>query len=270
MASSKKVDYFDGKGDVNAFIVKVELYNKLKKYQGEDAAVSLASRLQEPAFNVYLRMSEEDRKDVEKIKAELKKQYEVGNSDREEALKLLTAAQRKHDETAKDFSYRIGELVKLAYPTFSAESKLVHEKDTFVRGLHPEMQMKIKTLENFATLDMKGILEHTVRLEVAGVKSVSKPIKEEVNNVDSIASGSENKLLSRLDGLEEAIAKISVGSNSNPFRGRYRNSRPPKGGRKCWNCGDSSHVLRQCPERFCAACGERGHDAGDKKCSKSS
>ena len=92
------------------------------------------------------------------------------------------------------------------------------------------MQMKIKTLENFATLDMKGILEHTVRLEVAGVKSVSKPIKEEVNNVDSIASGSENMLLLRLDGLEEAIAKISVGSNSNPSRGRYRNSRPPKGG----------------------------------------
>ena len=93
MASSKKVEYFDGKGDVNAFIVKVELYNKLKKYVGEDAAVSLASRLQEPAFNVYLRMSEEDRKDVEKVKAELKKQYEVGNRDREEALQLLSSVQ---------------------------------------------------------------------------------------------------------------------------------------------------------------------------------
>ena len=44
----QKVEYFDGKGDVNAFIVKVELYNKLKKYKGEDAAASLASRLQEP------------------------------------------------------------------------------------------------------------------------------------------------------------------------------------------------------------------------------
>ena len=117
MAASKKVEYFTGKGDVNAFLVKVELYNKLKKYEGEDAAASLASRLQEPAFNVYLRMSEDDRKDIEKIKTELKKQYEVGNSDREEALQLLSAAERMHDETAKDFSYRIKQLVKLAYPS---------------------------------------------------------------------------------------------------------------------------------------------------------
>ena len=86
MASSTKVEFFNGKGDENAFIVKVDLYNKLKKYEGEDAAVSLASRLHEPAFNVYLRMSEEDRNDAEKIKTELKKQYQVGNRDREEAL----------------------------------------------------------------------------------------------------------------------------------------------------------------------------------------
>ena len=31
MAASKKVDHFNGKGDVNAFLVKVDLYNKLKK-----------------------------------------------------------------------------------------------------------------------------------------------------------------------------------------------------------------------------------------------
>ena len=97
MASSKKVEYFDGKGDVNSFLVKARLYNKLKKYEGEAAAVSLASRLQEPAFNVYLRMSDEDKKDVEKIEAELKKQYQVGNRDREEALYLLSAVHRKED-----------------------------------------------------------------------------------------------------------------------------------------------------------------------------
>ena len=106
---SKKVECFNGKGDVNAFILKVELHSKLKKYVGEDAAVFLASRLQEPAFNVYMRMSEEDKKDAAKIKAELKKQYELGNRDREEALQLLSSAQRKHEETAQDFNFRIGE-----------------------------------------------------------------------------------------------------------------------------------------------------------------
>ena len=272
MASSKKVEYFTGKEDVNAFIVKVELYNKLKKYTGEDAAVSLASRLQEPAFNVYLRMSEDDRKDIEKIKTELKKQYEVGNCDREEALQLLSAAQRKQDETAKDFAYRIEQLVKLAYPTFTDANKLVHQKDAFVRGVHPDMQMKLKTLENFADLDMKGILDHTVRLEVAGVKSVPKTIKEEVSSVEcvdqlEVASGTDERLMA----LEEAVAKISIGSSAPRGRKRRGGSNGNRSNRKsCWNCGDTSHLLHQCPKRFCPACGQQGHDVMDKRCPKSS
>ena len=277
MELSKKVECFNGKGDVNAFIVKIELHSKLKNYVGENAAVFLASRLQEPAFNVYMRMSEEDRKDVEKIKTELKKQYEVGNRDREEALQLLSSAQRKQGETAQDFNFRIGELVKLAYPTFDHASRLVHEKDAYVRGLHPDMQMKIKTLENFTTLDMKGIVDNTVRLEVAGVKSACKPIKEEISMVQHSdtphVSPGFDQLLSRMDCLEEAVSKISVGDNrSRPKynRSSQRQDAASSSKKGCWNCGDPSHVLRRCPKRFCPACGKQGHDVRDKMCSKSS
>ena len=83
MESTKKVTAFNGKGDVNVFLTKVDLYNQLKGHTGETAAVSLASRLEEPAINVYMRMSVDDRKDIKKIQAELRKQYEVGNADRE-------------------------------------------------------------------------------------------------------------------------------------------------------------------------------------------
>ena len=275
MASSKKVEYFDGKGDVNAFIVKVELYNKLKKYAGEDAATSLASRLQEPAFNVYMRMSEDDRKDVEKIKTELKKQYERGNRDREEALQLLASVQYKQDDTAKDFAFRIGELVKLAYPTFDNASQQLHVKDAFVRGLHPDMQMKVKTLENFANLDMNSLLDHTVRLEVAGVKSSCKTIKEEISVVEyennpTLPSGAESRIMSRLDGLEDVVSRISMSSNSGRRGGNQGSNGNSNAQKKCWNCNGTDHVLRRCPKRFCPACGKQGHDPRDPVCSKSS
>ena len=276
MASSKKVETFNGKGDVNVFLVKVDLYNKLKKYEDEEAAVSLASRLQEPAFNVYLRMSEADRKDINKIKTELKKQYQVGNRDREEALHLLSSCQRKEEETAQDFAFRITELVKLAYPTFSAVNKQVHEKDAFVKGLHPDMQMKIKTLADFADLDMKGLLDNTVRLEVAGVKSASKKYKEEINVVGDVVSNigsteGERKLHERLDGLEEAIAQLTVASNSSSARRRddsVNRRSVGKSVRKCWICDDKSHLARLCPKRFCQSCGQKGHDAWNKLCPK--
>ena len=292
MASSIKVTTFNGKGDVNAFLVKVDLYNKLKKFEGEDAAVSLASRLEEPAFNVYLRMSEADRKDIKKIQDELRKQYEVGNRNREEALHLLTAAQRKEDETAKDFAFRVTDLVKLAYPSFHIANRQIHEKDVFVRGQHPDMQMKLKTLENFDTLTIKQILDNTVRLEVAGVKSVTKKYRDDVNSVDDltcddVVPDNEGTLLKRLDGLEDAIAKLTAVTNtsdvsvvtSTPTKRRYEKGyvhkkpwedRRPKVERKCWNCGDKTHLIRQCTNRYCQSCGQKGHDAWNKTCPKNS
>ena len=60
---------FNGKGEVDAFIAKIELYNKLKKYEGEEeeAAALLPSRLEEPAFNVCLRLSSDEKKDFTKL-----------------------------------------------------------------------------------------------------------------------------------------------------------------------------------------------------------
>ena len=56
MASSKNVLTLNGHGDVNIFIVKLELYIKLKKLEGEDAAMMLASRLD----GVYMRLPADD------------------------------------------------------------------------------------------------------------------------------------------------------------------------------------------------------------------
>ena len=133
MASAKQALTFNGKGDVNTFITKTELYIKLKKLEGEDAAMLMASRLDDPAFHIYLRLSEEDKKDVAKIKEELKRQYESGNSDREEALCLLSSRLRKEGESLQDYAFCISELVRLAYPSFETANRQIHEKDYFMR-----------------------------------------------------------------------------------------------------------------------------------------
>lgn len=281
MESTKKVTAFNGKGDVNVFLTKIDLYNQLKGYDGETAAVSLASRLEEPAINVYMRMSVEDRKDITKIRAELRKQYELGNADREQALSLLGVVQRKEDEAAKDFGYRIKELVKLAYPKFDDASKQVHEKDAFVKGCHPDMQMKLKTLENFADLDMNAIIDNAVRLEVAGVKAVVKHFKAEMNAVDfqgacsSTSQGRDHVLLERLGNLEETIAKLSFsqGAAGGPSKSSPSVPSTPSGkgkAKRCFKCQDPSHVVKKCPKRFCQACGQAGHDWWMKCCPNNS
>ena len=79
MASSAgkvKCDEFNGTGDVKVFLTKVELVASIKGYADETKAQFLASKLLPPAFDVYMRLPNDDRKDFDKIKGELLKEFE--------------------------------------------------------------------------------------------------------------------------------------------------------------------------------------------------
>ena len=79
MDSSKRVKItFDGSTDVTKFVTKIELEASLKEYADEMKANFLASRLVGPVFDVYLRLTTEQKKDFDDIKAELKNEFERG------------------------------------------------------------------------------------------------------------------------------------------------------------------------------------------------
>ena len=166
-----KVYVFNGDGDISGFITKVELYSALKEYDDEKRAQNLASRLEGPAFDVYLRLDQDDRKNINKLKDELLKEFESGRRNREEAVCTLTKRYRKQGESAHTYAYKIKELVNLAYPDFENAAKSTLAKDQFVRGLHTDMQMALKCMDNFKDYDITALADHIVRLEIAGIKS---------------------------------------------------------------------------------------------------
>ena len=139
------------------------------------------------------------------------------------------------------------------------------------------MQVHLKSLENYATSDMKALLDHAVRLEVAGVNSFRRKLTEETNTVressgnQAPGESSSNQFAARLDGLEDAISNLTFGKQT--FRNqRYRSTARGRSQKKtvgsCYYCGDKSHFVRQCPKRYCQSCGGAGHDAWSKRARK--
>ena len=93
-----------------------------------------------------MRLSSEDRKNAEKIKSELFKEFEKGIDDREEAIVVLGNRKRHPDESPQTFAHKVTELFHLAYPSFGETTTKTIAKDYFVRGLHPKMQIALKSL----------------------------------------------------------------------------------------------------------------------------
>ena len=294
-----KIKCFDGTGDVNVFVEKVSLHSSLKGYDGEKAAQNLASKLEGRAFDVYMRLPTADKKDASKIKSELLKEFESGNVDREAAIVELNNRRRKSDESPQTFAYKLISLVKLAYPTFDDSNQKTIAKDYFLKGLHPKMQIALKSLPNFTEIDVDKLATETMRLQLAGIDSFAAGKTHECMSVESpsMVDAIAEKVIEKLrnstiadHGADDGGEQESLAANfvSNQWRGYPRrgkqnrfpkksyhprattqqNSRPSQSGRKCRSCQSPDHFVRECPNRYCQACGNQGHDAWNALCPK--
>ena len=162
--------------------------------------------------------------------------------------------------------------MKLVYPDFADNVQLKISKDFFIKGVHSEMQVALKSLSHFKDCDINTLAKETVRLELAGVKSQMHLPPPNVNNVDeekSLVDAIANKVMDKIENLSLEANQISRGQNryqrgrNNANRGRRGNNRQPP---RCRSCQVSGHVVHDCPTRFCQACGGKGHDAWQRSC----
>ena len=164
-----KLKSFDGHGDVKVFNEKVCIHSSLKGYEDEKAAQNLASCLDRRAFEIYMRLSDQETRDVSAIKAESVREFERGNQDREVAIIEVSNCTCKQDKSAQTFAFKIQELMKVVYPTFDENARNTISKDYFIKGLHPKMQTALKSWSDFTKANITQLTSETTRLQLAGI-----------------------------------------------------------------------------------------------------
>ena len=168
------------------------------------------------------------------------------------------------------------------------------------------MQVALKSICNYPTKSIKDLVTETSRLEIAGIKARPPVVKNDVfevsanislidaitkrvleciqsQNMETSLSPGENKSNSKSSEAFESVDYVSKSFNSGRYQGgiRYQGNQNKRRGKtraygfftpttqthmKCRSCQSTGHGYRNCPNRFCQACGNRGHDAWDTKC----
>lgn len=214
------------------------------------------------------------------------KEFERGQLNREETITELDGHKRLAGESAETFAHKIVELVKLAYPSFEDGVRKSLAKDYFVRGLSSELQLAVKSVQGFADMDIKGVATETVRLELAGVGAPKPSTASAINSCDDMVDAVASRVMERLgiagsSGVGEEVEVNSMGYRFDNYRGRSsgrgrgrgRGRGPQRGGssqtpstKKCRSCQQVGHLIRNCPRRYCQACGAQGHDQYNSVC----
>ena len=207
--ATKKVESFTGREDVKKFITKCDLHCNIKAYDGEKKAAFIAGRLEEPAFDVYMALPEDDKKDPEKIKTALLDSFDNAKRNREVALEELTHRRRLGDERAEVFAHKILDLVKYAYPKFSDDAKKSLAKDHYVKGLDASLQKELRKLSDYEDKALDDLVKLTTYLEIANTNATvaTEPRGEDVAAV-SVSSNSMDSRLDRLVTLMERSMNV--------------------------------------------------------------
>ena len=196
MASSSNTKHYDGTSDVEAFITRVELKANIKGHVGEKCAQYMASLLAEGhALNVYLKLSADDKKDCEKIKEALRKEFDASHRNREVALEKLSKRKPEKGESPSSFAYKLMELAKLAYGGLTDASQKTIVKDYFVAAQSREMRVALKSLADFETKTVTDLAKEVTRLQTAGVPSVDPSVKSEESGIYNVDCDGDDEWL---------------------------------------------------------------------------
>ena len=142
-------------------------------------------------------------------------------------------------------SYKLQELVILAYPNFDEPSRSTIARDCFIKVLSPDMQVALKSICNYPTKSIKDLVTETSRLEIAGIKARPPVVKNDVfevsanislidaitkrvleciqsQNMETSLSPGVNKSNSKSSEAFESVDYVSKSFNSGRYQGGVR------------------------------------------------
>ena len=104
----------------------------------------MASQLNEGhALNVYMKLSADGKKNCDRIKEALRKEFNAFHRNREGAVDKLLKCKPQKSESPLSFAYKLLKLVKLAYSGLPYASQQLNVKDYFVAVQSQEMYVAL-------------------------------------------------------------------------------------------------------------------------------
>jgi putative lipoic acid-binding regulatory protein len=235
--AERRVDVYDGSGDIDLWLIKMKFYCSTKKYEGKQEAHAIASKLDGPAFLCIARLSDEDQDDPKKVKEALKREFDKVAVDHETAVAELAQIKRISDETPAQLAWRVEKVTRKAYPGLSEAKEesatQTYEQmlqDKFLEAIDEEMSKKIKDNGNYRRMNITALAEELERLELIYKRKLQPKISKvnEVKKSDDIQTHNLRQIVK--EEIEAALCTKSDEENRdekqiNLVGGRYVNTR---------------------------------------------
>lgn len=232
MAAFKKLEMFDGFGDVERFIDRFDFAVNVDELPAAKEASYLAMHLSGAAFDVWKNMGESDKKDSSEIKKVLRNTYGVRRSAAWRAMTAYRVSAGQQLDSACEDLHKWAKIVIAGKDPASALAAVA-----FVEALPTHIAQKVRVLCGQSA---------TKEEVVAAAKEVWD---DGMCEVTALASRSAQR-----------SARPRVESHELTSSNRWHRSfeTPGEETRRCYGCGTIGHLRKSCTAE-CTHCGEKRH-----------
>ena len=237
-----KVAVYDGKTSWKDYLVQFELAARANKWDKATSAVRLACSLRGSAQSLLSDITPDVRYDYDLLVTALTNRFEPENQCEIYKAQIKQRI-RKRDEPLTELAQDIKRLTRMAYPSAVQDLRDTLAKDCFIEALNDvEMEMFICQKE-------PDTMEDAIRVALKYEAFSQGRRKRLMSNKTGIRmqheSSSTNTFLNDdIREIKEDLKDLKTANKPQPGGGWT-----PQDGRKCYICGDNTHLQRSCPRK---------------------
>lgn len=228
MAAFKKLESFDGTGDVERFIDRFEFAVTVDGLAEGKIASYLAMHLSGPAFDVWKGMDEGAKKDAKKMKEVLRKTYGIRRS---AAWRTMTTFRISNGQQLDSVCEELHKLAKIVTSGKDPASSLAAV--AFVEALPGQIAERVRVL--------------------CGQSATKEEVVEAAKDIWDTSCLDVAAVVNPSHRRGPADGGLNGGSRRDPSGGTSKDET-----RRCYGCGAVGHLRRNC-SAVCAKCGSKRH-----------
>ncbi|MEW8544990.1 MAG: hypothetical protein AB2693_15805 [Candidatus Thiodiazotropha sp.] len=237
-----KVAIYDGKSSWKDYLVQFELAAHANRWDKDTKAIKLACSLRGSAQALLSDMGPDVRYNYDQLVSTLTNRFEPENQCEIYKAQVKQRLRRK-DEPLPELAQDIKRLMRMAYPSAVLDLRDTLAKDCFIEALNDA------EMELFVCQKEPETMEDAVRIALKYEAFSQGRRKRLMSTKTGVRMQHEDALenLPYSDDLRQIQAdlqeiKLSNKAHTNPNQGnRYQ--------RKCWSCGETTHLQRSCPKK---------------------
>ena len=244
---------YDGKGPWIDYKSHFDACAQINEWSQKEKGLYLAVSLRGQAQGVLGNLPLELRQNYKELIKSLEERFSPSNQT-ELYRTQLRERRQKAIETLPELGQDVRRLANLAYPTAPNEVRETLAKEQFIDALiDVDMRLRIKQAR---PVNLNDAVRHAVELEAFNKAEIKKTEGKGYLRVASETFDSNSNISETLKSMQKTLTnlqnEVKSLKSSTPARPEYRNNSKQNLGSsdyKCYVCGKSGHMKRNCPQR---------------------